>query len=83
MIFFEFLSSVFSGSNMLLDGENNIKLADLGISKECHHSTYESKRTQGCGTTHYMAPEVMAGEQYGRKADIWSVCFSLFYKCLR
>jgi len=58
---------------MLLDSNDNIKLADLGISRECH-STYESKRshyTNTCGTAHYMAPEVMAGEKYGRKADIW------------
>lgn len=60
--------------NMLLDSNDNIKLADLGISRECH-STQESKRsryTDTCGTAHYMAPEVMAGEKYGRKADIWS-----------
>jgi len=23
------------------------------------------------GTLHWMAPEIMAGEVYGRKADIW------------
>jgi len=59
---------------LLLDGEDNIKLADFGIAKECHHSTFESKitlHTEACGTAHYMAPEVMAGEEYGRKADIW------------
>jgi len=64
---------------MLLDGYDNIKLADLGIARECHHSTYESERTQGCGTMHFMAPEVMAGKKYGRKADIWSV-FLFFLK---
>jgi len=63
---------------MLLDDKDNIKLADLGIAKECHHSTHKSNRTRNtatCGTMHYMAPEVMAGEKYGRKADIWSVSF--------
>jgi len=56
---------------MLLDGNDKIKLADFGIARECHHPTLESLRTQGCGTMHYMAPEVMAGKEYGRKADIW------------
>ncbi|XP_041375161.1 mitogen-activated protein kinase kinase kinase 3-like [Gigantopelta aegis] len=28
--------------------------------------------TKGCGTWHYMAPEVSRGERYGRSSDIWS-----------
>jgi len=65
-----------SGSNTLLDNEDNIKLAGFGIAKTLYdHLTYDSYNSAICGTVHYMAPEVMAGEEYGRKADIWSVCF--------
>jgi len=62
------------GSNMLFGERDSVKLADFGLSKESLCSTYESKRTlhtEACGTAHYMAPEVMAGEEYGRKSDIW------------
>ena len=56
---------------MLLDGKNEIKLADLGISKimeETHASTF-------AGTKEYMSPEVFKAQvlniKYYPNTDIW------------
>ncbi|XP_052760057.1 mitogen-activated protein kinase kinase kinase 3-like [Mya arenaria] len=64
------------GANILRDNSGKIKLADFGSSKrlktivEC--SGIE-KTNSFVGTAHWMAPEVIKGENYDRKADIWSV----------
>jgi len=61
------------GANILLDNSNNCKLADFGSSRQIQ--TIRSKT--GCksvhGTPYWMSPEVINGEGYGRKADIWSL----------
>lgn len=58
-------------SNMLLSGANEIKLADLGLSKnmaKSHASSY-------LGTPLYMSPEVFKAQymkiQYYPNTDIW------------
>lgn len=61
------------GANILLDKSDNCKLADFGASRQIQ--TIRSKT--GCksvhGTPYWMSPEVINGEGYGRKADIWSL----------
>ena len=65
------------GSNVLLDALTNIKLADFGTAvhvRTIHGKTATTKAKQtGIGTPNWMAPEVIQGEKYGRKMDIWYV----------
>ncbi|XP_041516575.1 mitogen-activated protein kinase kinase kinase 2 isoform X2 [Microtus oregoni] len=62
------------GANILRDSTGNIKLGDFGASKRlqtiCLSGTGMKSVT---GTPYWMSPEVISGEGYGRKADIWSV----------
>ncbi|XP_052816284.1 mitogen-activated protein kinase kinase kinase 2-like [Mya arenaria] len=64
------------GANILRDNSGNIKLADFGTSKRLKTivtcSGMQEKNTV-VGTPYWMAPEVINGETYGRKADLWSV----------
>nr|XP_056713600.1 mitogen-activated protein kinase kinase kinase 3-like [Euleptes europaea] len=62
------------GANILRDSSGNVKLGDFGASKRiqtiCMSGTGMKSVT---GTPYWMSPEVISGEGYGRKADIWSV----------
>ncbi|ETL95136.1 TKL protein kinase [Phytophthora nicotianae] len=54
--------------NILLDEMHEAKLTDFGISRE----RLDRTMTAGVGTSLWMAPEVMMGEKYDDKADIFS-----------
>ncbi|KAF1327742.1 Tkl protein kinase, partial [Globisporangium splendens] len=54
--------------NVLMSEEWVAKLADFGISREASENTM----TGGMGTTAWIAPEVLQGERYSEKADIYS-----------
>lgn len=55
-----------------------LKIADLGFARRLQES--ELAETN-CGTPLLMAPEILEGELYGHKADVWSLgC--LFYEML-
>ncbi|KAG1967961.1 mitogen-activated protein kinase kinase kinase 3 [Pimephales promelas] len=62
------------GANILRDSAGNVKLGDFGASKRlqtiCMSSTGVRSVT---GTPYWMSPEVISGEGYGRKADVWSL----------
>ncbi|XP_026815955.1 serine/threonine-protein kinase SIK3-like isoform X3 [Rhopalosiphum maidis] len=62
--------------NLLLDADNNIKLADFGFSNHF----YEGKLlSTWCGSPPYAAPELFQGQEYdGPKADIWSLGVVLY-----
>ncbi|XP_059165329.1 mitogen-activated protein kinase kinase kinase 3-like isoform X1 [Physella acuta] len=60
------------GANILLKDENNVKLADFGLSKLLEATSPRSV----VGTSNFMAPEVVCGNEktvYTLMADIWSV----------
>ncbi|ETK87487.1 TKL protein kinase, partial [Phytophthora nicotianae] len=54
--------------NILLNEMHEAKLTDFGISRE----RLDKTMTAGVGTSLWMAPEVMTGEKYDDKADIFS-----------
>ncbi|KAL3669712.1 hypothetical protein V7S43_005093 [Phytophthora oleae] len=54
--------------NILLNAEMKAKLSDFGISRE----KLDRTMTAGVGTSLWMAPEVMLGERYDDKADVFS-----------
>lgn len=61
--------------NILLDGENNIKLADFGLSLECANSLLY----RFCGTVGFIAPEAYLLQCYdGRRMDMWSLGVVLY-----
>lgn len=57
---------------MLLDADNNIKIADFGFSNEY---TPGVPLSTWCGSPPYAAPEIFEGKHYdGPRADVW-VCY--------
>ena len=65
--------------NLLLDAENNIKIADFGLSNVMQDG--EFLRTS-CGSPNYAAPEVISGNLYaGPEVDVWS-CGVILYALL-
>ena len=60
-------------SNILLDENWNIKLADFGLSKKIIGiNPLEDQKKARVGTPNWMAPEICRGENYTDKADIYS-----------
>lgn len=59
-------------ANILLDGCDNCKLADFGISKYSDEIASMSGCQTDCGTAYWMSPECIKGKKYGWKTDIWS-----------
>ena len=62
------------GGNILVSNDGSIKLADFGASKKVEALGAHQDRMEMTmrGTPYFMAPEVFE-ENYGQKADIWSV----------
>ena len=58
----------------ILKHDGTIKIADFGFAKILGN---EQLTTTILGSPLNMAPEVLAGREYGNKADIWSIgtCF--------
>jgi 5'-AMP-activated protein kinase catalytic alpha subunit len=62
-----------------LDADNNIKLADFGLSNVAYDGDF--LRTS-CGSPNYAAPEVISGNLYaGAEVDVWS-CGVILYALL-
>jgi serine/threonine protein kinase len=60
-------------SNLLLSDKRPnpvVKLADFGLARELHGDEYAKTY---CGTPLYMAPEILAGNRYDLKSDLWSI----------
>ena len=56
--------------------DNIIKLGDFGISKAL--GTHNDFAKTFLGTPYFMPPEVIKGDQYGVRADIWALGCALY-----
>eukprot|EP00300_Choanocystis_sp_HF-7_P024014 c25408_g1_i1.p1 GENE.c25408_g1_i1~~c25408_g1_i1.p1 ORF type:complete len:449 (-),score=82.48 c25408_g1_i1:24-1370(-) len=66
-------------ANILLDSENNVKLADFGLTSIPQHRS--SLRETRVGTPYYMSPELARNQKYSDKNDIWALGVLLFRMC--
>lgn len=66
-------------ANLLLSCDDQIlKIADFGFARTLDQSHLTATY---CGSPLYMAPEILLGEKYNDKADLWSVGIIL-YQCI-
>ncbi|KAG0328026.1 hypothetical protein BGZ99_006378 [Dissophora globulifera] len=62
--------------NVLLSSEGHIVLVDFGL---CKQNVTDDERTHTfCGTTEYIAPEIVKGTGYGKAVDWWSLGVLLY-----
>ena len=62
--------------NLLIDEDDNLKLADFGLSSVFQDGELLST---SCGSTNYAAPELIRGYKYcGPEVDVWSAGVILF-----
>ena len=57
--------------NVLINHQGELKLADFGVSVQL--TEYKQKRNTIIGTPYWMSPEVIKGQEYDTKVDIWSL----------
>ncbi|GAA0185627.1 non-receptor serine/threonine protein kinase [Lithospermum erythrorhizon] len=67
--------------NMLLDKSRTLKIADFGVARV--EASNPNDMTGETGTLGYMAPEVLNGNPYNRKCDVYSfgICLWEIYCC--
>jgi len=57
--------------NILLGSEGTVKLADFGYAAQL--TKQKQKRNTIVGTPYWMAPELIRGQSYDQKVDVWSL----------
>ena len=62
--------------NIILDKFGYTKLTDFGLAKDGIISDDFAETL--CGTTDYLAPEIVRGEKYGKGVDIWCLGILLY-----
>lgn len=66
--------------NILRAGEGVVKFADFGI---CRSIGDGVMATTNVGTTCYMAPELLKGQEYNEKIDVWALGCALYELCTK
>ncbi|OHS95779.1 hypothetical protein TRFO_38076 [Tritrichomonas foetus] len=61
--------------NILIDNHNNIKLIDFGFCRNIDKNLMKTR----CGSPCYSSPELIVGEGYTEKTDIWSLGIVLYF----
>ncbi|KAL8457656.1 hypothetical protein ACS0TY_034685 [Phlomoides rotata] len=61
--------------NILMDADGHVMLTDFGLAKEIDES---SRSNSLCGTTEYMAPEILLSKGHNKNADWWSTGILLY-----
>lgn len=56
--------------NVLLDAQGHLKLTDFGLAKNLDDT---GETATFCGTSEYLAPEIIARKPYGPKIDWWAI----------
>lgn len=68
--------------NIMLDTQNHIKIVDFGLAREViGKDVNKMERYSAKGTPLYAAPQVVRGEPFSTKCDVWS-CGTLIYELL-
>jgi mitogen-activated protein kinase kinase 1 len=62
-------------SNLLLNSRGEVKISDFGVSGQLRPGQPQS--STWLGTTRYMAPERIAGQQYDTSSDVWALGITL------
>ena len=65
--------------NLFLTRDLKVKIGDFGVSKQLNRVN-EFAKTQ-IGTLTYMAPEILEGQSYNNKVDIWSLGCIIYELC--
>ena len=66
--------------NLLISDDNQIRIADFGLSAVCvDHEQQPKWFDTACGTRKYCAPELLQGGRYlAKPVDIWAAAVILF-----
>ena len=62
----------------MISSDGHLRIADFGFAK--FYDPNEGGLTETLGSPLYMAPEIIKGDRYKEKVDIWStgiICFML------
>jgi serine/threonine protein kinase len=65
-------------SNILLDSDGHIAVADYGLSKEFDPDKKRQRTYSLCGTNEYMAPEVHRCKGHSMTVDWWSIGIAIY-----
>ncbi len=61
--------------NIMISDNGNVKIVDFGFAVKCKHGEY---RTTYCGTTEYLAPEIILNGKYNTCVDNWALGVLLY-----